>query len=247
MKFNILWFILFYQCTFAQVPANLFQGIPAPQFTKSLQKGIALNDDWNGNTVSDGKKSVPLGILYSLLLPGMGELYAGNYDKGKYFTIAEGALWVAYGGIQSYGDWIQSDARNFAVQHAGINFTNKNDQYFIDIGNFVSVNDYNTEILRERQYDKIYDPNSLSAWHWDTDANREAYRLLRVSSDEKFNNARFVLAAIVTNHIISAIDAARMIILNNKNNESELIHIKANVLGDLQHPNGMMLTFSKNF
>jgi hypothetical protein len=30
------------------------------------------------------KKSAFLAVVYSVLLPGMGELYAGNYDRGKY-------------------------------------------------------------------------------------------------------------------------------------------------------------------
>ena len=34
------------------------------------------------------KKNLGLAILYSLLLPGMGELYTDAYSSGKYFTIA---------------------------------------------------------------------------------------------------------------------------------------------------------------
>jgi hypothetical protein len=41
--------------------------------------------------VSDTQRKSPaLAILYSILLPGMGELYAGDYSSGKYFTIADG-------------------------------------------------------------------------------------------------------------------------------------------------------------
>ncbi len=40
------------------------------------------------------KKSVGLAAIYSLLLPGMGELYAEGFSSGKYFLIAEGVLWL---------------------------------------------------------------------------------------------------------------------------------------------------------
>ncbi|MEJ2103128.1 MAG: hypothetical protein P8X47_00970 [Ignavibacteriaceae bacterium] len=51
------------------------------------------------------KKSVGLGIIYSLLLPGMGELYAGDYNTGKYFTIADGVLWGTFIGMNVYSNW----------------------------------------------------------------------------------------------------------------------------------------------
>jgi hypothetical protein len=246
MKYLILWSLLFFQCAYSQTAQNFFHGVSTPAFTPIHQQP-SLSPELFQSEGTYEKKSVPMGVLYSLLLPGMGELYGGNYEMGKYFTIAECALWITYAGFESYGNWTQSDARSYAVQHAGISVDNKGDQYFIDIGNFVNVEDYNAELLRERQIFRIYDPNSANAWHWDSDANRETYRQLRVSSDEKFNNARFVLATIVANHIISAIDAARIVISHNNNSEAELLHIKADLLGDIQHPNGMMLTFTKNF
>jgi len=49
------------------------------------------------------KKSNGLAILYSMILPGMGELYAGSYDSGIYFTIADGVLWGTYVGMNVYG------------------------------------------------------------------------------------------------------------------------------------------------
>jgi hypothetical protein len=35
----------------------------------------------------------------------MGELYAESYTSGKYFTIAEGALWGVFIGMNSYANW----------------------------------------------------------------------------------------------------------------------------------------------
>src|SRR5437868_5743769 len=71
------------------------------------------------------RKSPALAALYSLLLPGMGELYVGDYGSGKYFTIAEGALWTGWGGMQWYGNWKQNDSRQFAAQHAQISLDGK--------------------------------------------------------------------------------------------------------------------------
>ena len=250
MKFIIIvaLALLTAQYAFSQAPKGFFDGVSTPSYARSgSQKAINGLDDLMPSDESSGRKSIPLGILYSLMLPGMGELYAGNYGLGKYFTIAEGSLWLGYAGYYSYGNWVQTDGRNFAVQHAGISVDNKSDQYFIDIGNFDNTNQYNTEILRERNQYKTYDPNSPSAWNWDTDAHREQYRELRVSSDNMFNNSRFVLAAVVANHIISAIDAARMVISHNKNSEADLYHINAKLLGDVRNPDGIMVSLTRNF
>jgi hypothetical protein len=197
---------------------------------------------------SGEKKSVALAAVYSLVLPGMGELYVGSYGTGKYFTIAEGALWIGWGGMQWYGNWLQNDAHEFAAQHAQTSPEGKDDQYFIDIGNFKNVYVYNEQILRGRDVFGTYDPMSSYYWQWDTDANREQYRQLRVSSDEVFNNSRFVIAAIGVNHLLSAINAGRLAISHNKSiDEASTIDIHANVIGTFAHPNGIMLTVTKSF
>jgi hypothetical protein len=193
------------------------------------------------------KKSVPQAVMYSLVLPGMGELYAGEYGIGKYFTIAEGALWATLLGFDRYGTWLQDDSRSFAAQHAGITTAGKSDQYFMDVGNFNSVVDYNEQMLRDRDPHKLYDEQSFR-WFWDSPANRQIYRDRRVSSDQMFNDTRFVAAAIAVNHIVSAINAARLVIAHNKSLESSSsIDIRATVIGGFEHPNGIMISFVKSF
>ena len=53
------------------------------------------------------KKAVGLAVVYSLVLPGMGELYADGFSSGKYFLIAEGVVARICGG----GDLRQFSAR----------------------------------------------------------------------------------------------------------------------------------------
>jgi len=194
-----------------------------------------------------GKKSIPLAALYSLLLPGMGELYVGNYSSGKYFTVAEGLLWITLIGFDRYGTWVQNDARNFAAQHAGVNISGKTDRYFVDIGDYQNITDYNDEMLRNRQPYKMYDMKT-AMWNWDSKSNRLYYRDLRISSDRAFNNVSFVAAAIGINHLVSAINAAmRAKSYNNSLSQDNYINIHASVMGGLVHSNGIMISFSKNF
>jgi len=194
------------------------------------------------------RKSTFLAVVYSLVLPGMGELYAERFDVGKYSLIAEVGLWLTYTGFQLYGTWLQDDARAFAVTHAGINPNGKDDQFYVNVGNFLNTYDYNDKKLRDRDPGKVYNDPSYF-WQWDSDANRARFRDLRVSADNVFNNSRFVIAAVIINHIISAINAARLTSKYNTALETRTssFEIRASVLGGFMHPDGIVITLQKNF
>ena len=42
--------------------------------------------------------------------------------------------------------------------HAGVDATGKNDDFFVNIGNFMTVEEYNEKRLRDREPEKLYDP-----------------------------------------------------------------------------------------
>jgi hypothetical protein len=193
------------------------------------------------------KKSVLLAIGLSLALPGMGELYAGNFETGKYFLVADGILWLAYAAFELHSDWVMNDARQFALQHSGANFAGATEQYEVDIGNYRTVQDYNQDRLRNRETGVLYDPATYG-WSWDTDVNRSAYRDLRVESDESARNGNFVIAALVLNRIISAISAARAAGSHNARiDEGADWNLRAGVQGGLFHAHGIELRFSTSF
>lgn len=194
-----------------------------------------------------GRKSVGLAVIYSLLVPGMGELYAGGFGSGKYFLGAEGLLWLTYAAFDIRAGALRNDSRSFASVHAGASPSGKNDQFFVDVGNFMTLADYNDKKLRDRDELKVYDPALGYAWSWDTNASRSAYRDMRVRSEEVYNNRRFVVAAILINHMASAINAARAAISHNKDVGPLLgdVSFEAHVLGGFDHPQGIQITFNK--
>ena len=198
-------------------------------------------------SAGEKRKSVGLAAVYSLLLPGIGELYAEGFSSGKYFLIAEGALWLTYATFEIYGNSLRDDARAYAVAHAGVNPAGKNDQFYIDLGNFLNVSDYNDKKLRDREPEKVYDPNAGYAWQWDSDAARTTFREQRISSENMYNNRKFVAAAILINHVASAINAARASISHNNalNNPLGDLQFSASVMGGWKRPHGIMITVAK--
>jgi hypothetical protein len=195
------------------------------------------------------RKSVGLAALYSLLLPGMGELYAEGFSTGKYFLIAEGALWLGYAAVEIHGNDLRDGARTFAAAHAGVDATGKDDDFYANIGNFMSLDEYNDKKLRDREPDKLYDPLAGYNWLWDSDASRLTFRDQRISSENMYNTQKFIGAAIIVNHIISAINAARSAIAYNNAQDDALgaLQLSSRVLGGARQPHGVMVTIARRF
>jgi hypothetical protein len=193
---------------------------------------------------SQDRKSPALAAIYSLLLPGMGELYAGGFSSGKYFLMAEGALWLTYGAFAVVGNSQQEDARTYSISRAGIDPTGKDDQFYVDIGNFMTTEEYNDKQLRDRQPELLYSRAKGEGWTWESDAARQAYKDERLASEHTYNNQKFVVAAIVVNHIASAINAARAAVKYNSALDQALgeLSFDASVLGGVYQPHGLLIT-----
>jgi hypothetical protein len=185
--------------------------------TKESQIRTTSISDIDLSPSTGAKKSVMLAVLASFLVPGMGEWYAGSFESGKYHLIAEGGLWLIYGGFRTHSNWLRQDAQTFAKDHAGANFTNKDDQYAVNIGNFDNTYEYDDAKGRNREYDLMYQTDNPNyAWNWDSDANRIRFKDLRIRSDGVKNNAKFIIGAIVVNHLLSAFSAGRKAAAYNK-------------------------------
>jgi hypothetical protein len=209
-SFIIIFSLLIVNNTFSQ--QNLSQTI-ALENVKLLHKPL-LNMEIN--PYSRSEKSVFLAVMTSLLVPGLGELYVGSFETGKYHLIAEGSLWLTYVGIRKYSDWIRKDAYTYAKQHASANFDNKDEQYDVNVGNFNNMEEYNQAKSRNREYDMIYSGDDYF-WDWrGVDTDRLRFKDLRIRSSEIRNNAKFVIAAVVINHIVSAFTAGRKASAYNK-------------------------------
>lgn len=157
---------------------------------------------------SPAGKSPLLATLLSLVLPGAGEYYAGNETAAGYFLAADGALWLTFAGLRLQSDWVMDDARLFAQDRAGADFTGKDARFEAQVGNYLSRDLYNESRLRERQYDELYAGASFG-WSWGSHDERIRYRSLRIRSDELAQAAEFAVGALIVNRIISAFSAWR--------------------------------------
>ena len=191
------------------------------------------------------EKSRGKALMLSLLLPGLGEHYAGAASKAKIFFGTEISLWLGYAGFMTWSDWRHDEMESFAARHAGVNPADKNDTYFANIGNFDTIQQYNEAKLRQRNLNDYY--RDLDKWHWQWDSadNRERFDQLRISSDKARNRGTFVLGAILVNHLISAIDAVWSV---NRYNDSQAGGVEWNLqFGDGRVQPHMQLSMQKHF
>ncbi len=167
-------------------------------------------------TETVGKKSTGLAILYSLVLPGMGELYAGDYSLGKYLTAADVLFWGATIGFNTYGKWQEDNYKSFAKSHGGVTYTGDDEDFYARVGSNMSVNSYNREQELNRNFGDVYNTD-IYYWNWSTNETRKEYRNMWTSSEQAYNNVRFAVGALVLNRIVSIINAVRLV---NKHNKS---------------------------
>lgn len=152
-------------------------------------------------------KSRGKAFLYSLLIPGLGENYLGKTTRAQIFFGTEVSLWLGYSGFIMYRDWRKEDYKTYAASFAGVDLSGKEDSYFVNMGNYNSIYDYNAAKLRQRNLLEYYQDVEKYYWQWDTAAHRNHFDQLRISADKADNRATFIIGAIFANHLISAIDA----------------------------------------
>ena len=203
-------------------------------------------------TVSKSKKSPGLAFIYSLLVPGLGHVYANRFETGKYFMITEAVSWLTYAAFTIYGNWLLDDAYSYSVTHAGVNLSGKekDDKFYTVISNYNNVEDYNDEKLRFGEYSEVYDPAAGFGFYWDSDVNRLRYREDKIAGDRILNDRLFVVGAVIINHVVSAISA--VFAVNSYNDEirkksSGGFTLRAGVRKHFNKIDGISLKFVKWF
>jgi hypothetical protein len=185
-------------------------------------------------------KKAGLGVLYSLILPGAGHLYAGA--KRGWINIGVDVLsWVSYLHYHDLGKSKEDEFENYADAHwdrsrwlqsgcadcyAGspadsliLAFYDRNrQQYYEDIGKLSTYfggwddNNNNPGI----------DPKFASA-------NRRFYKGMRDHSNNFLKNADYGIATALVNRVISAVDVFRMLKKRTNPQLSESTHLRVHV------------------
>ncbi len=212
-----------------------------------IKQNIKIEDDAvKIQKYKEGKKNNGLAIIYSAILPGMGELYADGYSSGKYFTIADGVLWGGLIGVSAYAKHQEENYRTYAEAFGGVNLVGKNDKYFADISSYLSVYEYN-HIKNLERSKEIYNESS-DYWKWSGQEARREYRSMWKSSETADNSTRFIVGALILNRVASVINAIRLVNRYNKNLKVELgWDVSFNYSNTFSEPDKLSMNFRAAF
>jgi len=273
---------------------------PAEASPKSLQPAAPAGG---------GRKSPKKAFFLSLLVPGLGEYYAGHAIRGSAFLAIEGAAWTAWGIYRGRGnDWqsryiaYQAEHWNFArydaYRHAVWDYVARNSNFFDPSRPFTQRQQDSLTVLigthhyddicgqpmpsKDDQYEMIgkynrfvygwddatvFDdstmllrdifpapgPGSNGVWGTDTEdwrtirggelvrtaaddngvyqvrspetvqsAHRDEYMSMRQKSNDAFGIAKTMTTVVVFNHVVSAIQAARLARAASRGEQVEL-------------------------
>ena len=192
------------------------------------------------------RKSPNEAFLYSLVIPGMGQLYTGA-KHGYFYTAAEVGLLVTYFVLRNSASNTREDYRDVVRQHVN----------FIGSGSFEDwdpVEDFEHATQYET-WNHVYDSKETrertGKWYWkdldptlknepdvgidfDSRHRLEAFDL-RQKANDTFQLARTVLGIAILNHVISAVEARITTKRSNARLQNALTQIKTNTFEiDLQ-------------
>jgi len=178
-------------------------------------------------------------LLYSLLLPGAGELSLGARGRATGFFVAEGLIWSHYVWYQVAGKLRRDDYIEQAQLNAGIGSKHEDDEYWRLVGLYERSHgsgpgSYEEDIRREARDLNPDDPAAQDAyvaerlptgdrvWIWSSPELQSAYRSTRASSNRAYNRAKYSFAAAILNRLVSAIDTQILHRRLQKNRQARL-------------------------
>ena len=159
------------------------------------------------NLDKDFEKPFISPVLKSFILPGWGEYSLGYKQRGRIMVLSESVIFFSILGSYFYANKFEQNYKAYASEHANVTTIGKNRQYWIDIGNYSSIDQFNEEHLRWRDFNAVYEKDNNWNWLWDNDQNRIFFEKMRIKGDTWKLRSSFLIGGMVLNHIISAIDA----------------------------------------
>jgi hypothetical protein len=175
-------------------------------------------------------KSVKRAFLYSLIVPGSGEFYAGSKIKAAVFLSVDVALWALYFNYHGKGTDKETEYQGFADQHwtedqyiqwliQTYNIQSDREKYKDPVtGDSVYLSHHLPDTKTDQYYEMIGKYEQFTAG-WDGLDNRETYLGMRRDSNDLLNKAKYAAMFSLGNHILSAFDAAFTVKRYNRRGE----------------------------
>jgi hypothetical protein len=192
--------------------------------------------DWydESDPQPEGELSMTKAVLYSLLLPGLGDWYAGRKDRATAFFIVDAALWTTFIAFRVQGHEREDGYKEFAQLFAGVESTDHSDDFYSEIGQYDSSDQYEAVFKKDSRLvlwpdvgsealDQYYVENRVAdfeEWAWSSFESRVDYRQMRSSSKLSYRRSEYMLAALALNRVIASVFAYSAVRASRDDGES---------------------------
>jgi hypothetical protein len=138
-------------------------------------------------------------------------------------------LWLGFTGLR-YSAYVQNeDLISFSRLHAGLDQYPNKDEFWADMGNYISYLEHQESMLENRTPEKIWSTDYQ--WEWDTNDNLLAYDSMFRAKELTLIGSEFVITGLIVNRIASVINVRY---LRNKNMQLSAFAAPLNGGGVLQ-------------
>ena len=155
-----------------------------------------------------GKSPAGAAVL-SLVLPGLGEFYAGGRRSARFFLVTEGIFWSGMATFRFLESYRVDAYHAHAAAHAGIRLKNLPESLIKEVGDFESIYERNR---RERflagEHADIRTETGDRIWEWDAEASRIEFLDLRSKATSAEQKAFLFIGGLILNRFASALNAA---------------------------------------
>ena len=168
-------------------------------------------------TGQEGRKSLRKALLFSLMLPGAGEVYMGHTGRAEAMFAAEAGIWASFAYFRIQGDMREDSYKEIARMSAGVT-REMDDFYYKMLAYYVSNEDFNVDIIRDARLRfpddramqiEYFDEHAYlgdDAWQWDSLDRMNEYARIRTLSRQSDRRATLTTGFAVLNRMISMID-----------------------------------------
>lgn len=203
---------------------------------------------------ADKIHSAKLSLAMSAVIPGSGDFYARNYQKGSVALVREVALIATLLHFENQVDSFDNSAKIFANKIMGIP-QNSSSSYYDLIAKQTSSDQYNENVRLNAQnyygygttayYEFVenYRISEEQAWNWESPQNLKKYKNYRAQKQKNRQNSGFVIGSIIVNHLYSAVSSA---VKTNSNNKNFLEKHSLNIQPNLSNQ-GVTLNYGYKF
>ncbi len=174
------------------------------------------------NVSPTGTKSAALGVLYSLVLPGAGHIYAGKM-RGFVNMGVDVISWIAYAHYRDMGKSKERDFQNYADAHwsrdrwlasgCAACYAGSPEDSLIQAFHAKNTQQYYEDIGKISTYFGGWDDyvNNESIVPDYRSANRRFYYGIRNQSNQFLQDANYGLITAMVNRVVSAVDVFRIL------------------------------------